>query len=125
MTVPGPLKVTRLDGGVVASGGVGRGVQKMKMRLLGLGLGSVLTLAGVMVPAVAASADSSCYTGCTPTLPSGHVPVTTDAKAVTVSSTALAFTGADIEEMTAFGGGALVLGGVLVRRSRRRNRANA
>jgi carbonic anhydrase/acetyltransferase-like protein (isoleucine patch superfamily) len=41
-------------------------------------------------------------------------------KAVVVSSGSLAFTGADIEEMTAFGAGALVIGGGLVRRSRRR-----
>jgi hypothetical protein len=44
----------------------------------------------------------------------------TATKAVSVSSDALAFTGADIEEMTALGAGALVVGGVLVRRSRRR-----
>jgi hypothetical protein len=40
--------------------------------------------------------------------------------ATAVSSGSLAFTGADIEEMTVFGAGALVVGGVLVRRSRRR-----
>jgi hypothetical protein len=40
--------------------------------------------------------------------------------AVVVSSSSLAFTGADIEEMTLFGGGALIVGGTLVRRSRRR-----
>jgi hypothetical protein len=92
----------------------------MKIRLLGLGLGTVLTLAGVVVPATMASADSSCYTGCTPTLPSGHDGPTPATKVASVSSTDLAFTGADIEEMTAFGAGALVVGGVLVRRSRRR-----
>jgi hypothetical protein len=93
----------------------------MKIKWLGLGLGTVLTLAGVVVPSVAASADSStCYTGCPAPPPSSHdgpPPVT---KAVKVTSTNLAFTGADIEEMTALGAGALVVGGVLVRRSRRR-----
>ena len=93
----------------------------MKMRLLGLGLGSVLTLAGVMVPAVAARADSTCYTSCSAPLPQGDAPVTAT-KTDSVSSSSLAFTGADIEEMTAFGAGALVVGGVLVRRSRRRTR---
>jgi hypothetical protein len=93
----------------------------MKMRLLGLGMGSVLTLAGVMVPAVAARADSTCYTDCPAPPPLGDAPVTAT-KAVSVSSSSLAFTGADIEEMTAFGAGALVVGGVLVRRSRRRAR---
>jgi hypothetical protein len=99
----------------------------MKIRLLGLGLGSVLTLAGVMVPAVQANADSTCYTGCsttTPPPPSRHDPLPVT-KTVSVSSGALAFTGADIEQMTAIGGGALLMGGVLVRRSRRRSRANA
>jgi hypothetical protein len=99
----------------------------MKIRLLGLGLGSILTLAGVMVPAVTASADSgTCYTGCTPTTPppSGHDPLPVT-KTVSVSSSALAFTGADIEEMTAIGGGALLVGGLMVRRSRRRSRASA
>ena len=93
----------------------------MKMRLLGLGLGSVLTLAGVMVPAVAAKADSTCYTDCPAPLPQGDAPVAVT-KADSVSSSSLAFTGADIEEMTAFGAGALVVGGILVRRSRRRAR---
>ncbi|HXQ75302.1 MAG TPA: hypothetical protein VN791_02310 [Acidimicrobiales bacterium] len=97
----------------------------MKIRLLGLGLGSVLALAGVVVPSVTASADSTCYTGCASPPPSGHVPTTATKAAGAVSSTELAFTGADIEEMTAFGAGALVVGGVLVRRSRRRNRAHA
>jgi LPXTG-motif cell wall-anchored protein len=95
----------------------------MKIRLIGLGLGSILTLAGVVVPSMTASADSTtCYIGCTPPPPSSHdgpPPVT---KAVSVPSSALAFTGADIEEMTIIGGGALLAGGVLMRRSRRRNR---
>ena len=97
----------------------------MKIRWLGLGLGSMMTLAGVMLPAMPANAESTCYTGCPAPPPSSHdgpLPVT---KTVSVSSGALAFTGADIEQMTAIGGGALVMGGVLVRRSRRRNRANA
>jgi hypothetical protein len=99
----------------------------MKIRLLGLGLGTVLTLAGVMVPAVAASADSTCYTGCSSPPPSGHspTPVTKASDDTVVSDDALAFTGADIGEMTVIGGGALLVGGVLVRRSRRRNRAHA
>ncbi|HXQ58832.1 MAG TPA: hypothetical protein VN799_02005 [Acidimicrobiales bacterium] len=91
----------------------------MKIRWLGLGLGTVLTLAGVVVPSVTASADSTCYTGCSSPPPSSQEP-TPVVKTVSVSSSALAFTGADIEEMTALGAGALVVGGVLVRRSRRR-----
>ncbi|MGH9016993.1 MAG: hypothetical protein ACRDY1_04510 [Acidimicrobiales bacterium] len=97
----------------------------MKIRLLGLGLGSILTLAGVVVPAAMASADSTCYTGCTAPPPSGHVPDGPVVKTASVASSSLAFTGADIEEMTAIGGGALLLGGVLVGRSRRRSRARA
>ena len=98
----------------------------MKMRLFGLGLGALLTLAGVTVPSVTAYADSTCYTGCTPTTPNGSPPVVktsdiTDA----VSGGALAFTGADIEEMVAIGAGAVFVGGVLVRRSRTRRRTTA
>jgi hypothetical protein len=97
----------------------------MKTRLLGIGLGSILTLAGVIGPTMTASADSStCYTGCTTPPPSSHdgpPPVT---KTVSVKTSSLAFTGADIEEMTVIGGGALVAGGFLMRRSRR-NRARA
>jgi hypothetical protein len=99
----------------------------MKIRLLGLGLGSILTLAGVIGPSLTASADATtCYvnTGCNAPPPSSHdgpPPVT---KTVSVKSSSLAFTGADIEEMTVIGGGALVAGGFLMRRSRR-NRARA
>jgi hypothetical protein len=99
----------------------------MKIRLIGLGLGSILTLAGVMVPAVTASADSTtCYMGCTPTTPppSSHDPLPV-VKTESVSSSSLAFTGADIEEMTIIGGGALVAGGILMRRSRRRRPARS
>jgi len=37
----------------------------------------------------------------------------------------LPFTGADVEEMTAIGAGALVIGGILVRRGRNRRRAES
>jgi hypothetical protein len=95
----------------------------MKTRWLGLGLGVTLTLAGVMIPAATAGADSTCYTGCTPTTPDGHPPAAAvDAQ---VSSSDLAFTGADIEEMTAIGAGALIVGGVLLRRNRRRHGVSA
>jgi hypothetical protein len=99
----------------------------MKTKWLGLGFGVAMTLAGVTVPAVAAQADpgSSCYPLCTSPSTAGQdgpapAPVT---KAVAVSSNSLAFTGADIEEMTVLGAGALVVGGALVRRSRRRRPA--
>jgi len=96
----------------------------MKMRLLGLGLGSALTLAGVMVPSVTANADSTCYMGCPAPPPDANAPPPVT-KAAHVASTDLAFTGADIEELTVLGAGALVVGGALMRRSRRRNRAHA
>jgi len=95
----------------------------MKIRWLGLGFSAALTLAGVTIPAVAAEASpsSTCYTLCTSPSTGGHDPTPAPVtKAVVVSSGSLAFTGADIEEMTAFGAGALVIGGGLVRRSRRR-----
>ena len=101
----------------------------MRMRFLGVGLGFLLTLAGVSIPSITAYADSggTCYTGCTvTTVPDAPAPVTkaTETGDGTADG-ALAFTGADIGEMTAIGAGALVVGGVLVRRNRRRNRAAA
>jgi hypothetical protein len=95
----------------------------MRTRLLGLGLGLTLTVAGVMVPAATASAESTCYTGCTPVNDGGHPPA--EPVAAKVSSSELAFTGADIEEMTAIGAGALIVGGVLLRRNRRRHGVSA
>jgi hypothetical protein len=106
---------------------------EMKSKLLGLGLGLTLTTLGVAaVPATAAFADSTCYTGCTTPATS---PPTTPTPLVTTpvvapvepkaAGTSLPFTGADIEGMAAIGGGALVAGGLMVRRSRRVRRAAA
>ena len=96
----------------------------MKMKWLGIGFGAVMTLSGVVVPAVTAQADpaSPCYPLCTAPTQAGHdpTPAPVTKAAVAVSSSSLAFTGADIEEMTLFGAGALIVGGTLVRRSRRR-----
>jgi len=90
-------------------------------------IGSGLALASVFsVPAVASAATANCYTGCTPptvannsvvpptTSPSGNGTVTP-----TVSgSSSLPFTGADVGELAAVGVGAIVVGGILVRRRR-------
>lgn len=109
---------------------------EMKSKLLGLGLGLTLSTLGVAaVPATAAFADTTCYTGCTTavTSPPQVTPtvVTTPPAAepapasTPVSGGALPFTGADIEEMAAVGAGALLVGGLMVRRSRRVRRAAA
>ncbi|HTT86523.1 MAG TPA: hypothetical protein VMF60_04070 [Acidimicrobiales bacterium] len=104
----------------------------MKSKLVGLGLGLALSALGVVIAPTMASADSTCYTGCS--TPSGStIPTTAVTQATTptlaktepVSSSSLALTGADIEEMAAVGAGALVLGGVLVRRSRKQRQASA
>ncbi|HUI02019.1 MAG TPA: hypothetical protein VLZ77_00635 [Acidimicrobiales bacterium] len=104
----------------------------MKNKLVGLGLGLALSTLGVVVAPTMASADSTCYTGCS--TPSGSTipttPAVTQATTPTLAKTepissGLAFTGADIEEMAAVGAGALVLGGVLVRRSRKQRQASA
>ena len=50
---------------------------------------------------------------------------TASAQSTKSSGGSLPFTGADVEELTAFGVGALLVGGVLVRRSRNRRRAQA
>ena len=105
----------------------------MKSKLLGLGLGiaAMSTLGVVAAPAVA-YADSTCYTGCAgttgSTVPPQVVTATTVAPPVepkAASSSGLAFTGADIEGMAAIGAGALVVGGALVRRSRRQRQVQA
>ncbi len=111
----------------------------MKSKLLGLGLGLTMSTLGVAaVPAAAAFADTSvqpatCYTGCTTpaTGISTPVPVTVAPQPLQVApvqeptASGLPFTGADIEEMAAVGAGALILGGVMVRRSRRQRQATA
>ena|SRR5579862_3251726 len=105
----------------------------MKSKLVGLGLGltALSTLGVVAVPAVAyadaTTGNTTCYPGCSaPT--SSVVPPTTVASTPTepkqqAASGGLAFTGADIEGMAAIGAGALVVGGALVRRSRRQRHA--
>lgn len=112
---------------------------EMKSKLLGLGLGLTMSTLGVVaVPAAVAFADtapSTCYTGCTTSITSP--PVTTATATVTTPVTepapiaqqaagsTLPFTGADIEEMAAVGAGALMVGGLMVRRSRRVRRVTA
>jgi LPXTG-motif cell wall-anchored protein len=110
----------------------------MRTKVLGLGLcATSLWFAGAALVMPSASwADTPSYPGCTTTsctppssgsnggttAPAGQV-VFTPTEPVTSASSALPFTGADIEQMTAVGGTALVLGSVLVARRRRRARA--
>jgi hypothetical protein len=104
----------------------------MKSKLVGLGLGlaALSTLGVVAVPAVAyadATGNTTCYTGCSapqPPVPPQVVVAPTEPKQAAASG-GLAFTGADIEGMAAIGAGALVVGGALVRRSRRQRQVQA
>ena len=107
----------------------------MNRKLLGLGFGAALSVFGVVAIPSAAFADSTCYTGCstpssgsnnsvTPAAPSAPAAAQT-APPSNPASGGLAFTGADIAEMAAVGGGALLVGGALMQRSRRQRRANA
>jgi len=89
-------------------------------------IGSGLALASMFaVPAVAGAAP--CYTGCVPSTVAGVsvTPTTTSSggstahtSALVNGSSSLPFTGADIGELAAVGAGAIVIGGVLVRRRR-------
>ncbi len=108
----------------------------MKSKLLGLGLGLTLSTLGVVaVPAAVAFADtapSTCYTGCetaitSPTVPPASTPAVSEPAPIakTAAGGALPFTGADIEGMVAAGAGALMVGGLMVRRSRRLRRVMA
>jgi LPXTG-motif cell wall-anchored protein len=104
----------------------------MQRRFVALGLVLALTTLGVATFPTTAFAATTCYTGCTttsvtnPSAPTTavipHVTAPPATKA-TSSSGGLALTGADIEAMAVVGAGALVLGGLMVRRSRRRHRA--
>lgn len=103
-----------------------------KRRIAVFGAGLALSALGVAAPATAAFADSACYTGCTSPSISSTSPsqgVTTQSQPTQTtsssSSSGLPLTGADIEELAAIGAGAVLVGGVLVRRSRRSRRAVA
>jgi LPXTG-motif cell wall-anchored protein len=104
----------------------------MRRRLLITGM--ALALMGVVAIPSIAYADATCYTGCTTTVtanptPSGigtQQPATTSPIAPkTASAGGLALTGADIEGLVVVGCALLVIGGLLIRRTRRRHRAAA
>ncbi|HXQ90636.1 MAG TPA: hypothetical protein VN768_03690 [Acidimicrobiales bacterium] len=105
----------------------------MKSKILGLGLGLAISALGVVAVPSMASADSTCYTGCTGPVTGVSTPITTpvttpaaapiEPKQATTAG--LALTGADIEGMATIGAGALVVGGLMVRRSRRLRRVAA
>jgi hypothetical protein len=123
----------------------------MTTKRLGRGLGiAMMIVTMVSIPSVAAYADGTCYTGCTPPPITGggggsntgggagqHSPstkssgsgsgatATATAQSTRSSGGGLPFTGADVEELAVGGVGALLIGGVLVRRSRHRRRAGA
>jgi hypothetical protein len=113
----------------------GEGLNSMRSKLLGLGLGLALSTLGVVAVPTVASADSTCYTGCTGpgagTTPLTTPPVTAPVQHVSApveppqaqAAGGLPFTGADIEGMAAAGAGALLVGGLMVRRSRRLRQA--
>jgi hypothetical protein len=93
-------------------------------RLLGaacvpaIGVVLALPLGGLF--AASASADSSCYTGCTTDAGSVTSSGNVAAPVAQSSPSGIAFTGADIEEMAVIGLVATGVGVVLVRSSRRR-----
>ena len=105
-----------------------------KRILIGSGVAAASFL---MVPGAAGAATSNCVvtqtfnepTCVTPPVPGATGAVTTAtvpdgpapaaATTVSASSTSLPFTGADVEELAVLGVGAIVAGGVLMRRRRR------
>jgi hypothetical protein len=104
----------------------------MRSKLLGLGLGLTLSTLGVVaIPTTAFAAGTTCYTTCNSPTQGSNPPVlpqtvvTPPAPVQSVNSGGLALTGGDIEGMVAVGAGALVVGGLLVRRSRRQLQATA
>jgi hypothetical protein len=106
----------------------------MRSKLLGLGLGLTLSTLGVVAIPTMAFADTTCYTGCSSPTQGSNPPAPPQSSQTvanpvvplqSVNSGGLALTGGDIEGMVAAGAGALVVGGLLVRRSRRQLRATA
>ncbi len=105
----------------------------MRRQFLVLGLLLAVTTLGVITVPVRAYADSTCYTGCTTSITGNSTtPVTVAATVVTTppiepktatSSGGLALTGADIGAMATIGAGALLVGGLMIRRSRRHRAA--
>jgi LPXTG-motif cell wall-anchored protein len=95
-------------------------------------IGSGLAVASLlMVPNVAGAADVGCYTNCAPpvvaptsdgtspssALPYGSTPGAANPSSATGTSS-LPFTGADVEELAVVGVGAVLAGGLLLRRRR-------
>jgi len=85
-------------------------------------IGSSIAVASLFAVPAVAGADPTCYTGCTPSVVANNstVPPRTDpaTTASVSSSSSLPFTGADVGELAAVGAGAIVVGGLLVRRRR-------
>lgn len=106
------------------------GVRKSALIAFLLATGLASAVGVVAVPSIAL-AQSTCtypFAGCTPTTPTGGTTPSTPAvaPATKAASSSLPFTGADIEQLAAIGGVAIVAGGLLIRRSRRRaNASNA
>jgi hypothetical protein len=106
--------------------------QRVRAAACGPVLGLLLAVPVGGLLAGAAGADSTCYTGCTgpstgitntPAIAPADGPATSTAAATTstapTTSSGLAFTGADIEEMAIIGVVAIGVGAVLVRGRRR------
>jgi hypothetical protein len=99
--------------------------QRVLAAACGPALGVLLAVPVGGLLAGAAGADTTCYTGCTPPTPGiTSTPAATDGPTTAASTTAssssgLAFTGADIEEMAIIGVVAIGAGAVLIRGRRR------
>jgi hypothetical protein len=101
--------------------------QRVLAAACGPALGVLLAVPVGGLMAGAAGADATCYTGCTPpttgvtNTPADGPAATTSSVSTTPtsSSSGLAFTGADIEEMAVIGVVAIGVGSVLMRNRRR------
>lgn len=110
---------------------------KQRLLLFVLGAGAVISGAFAIVPGVAsAAAPCTTYPAAACTSPGGGgggggdgggpsvQPVTKAASGDGNAASSLAFTGADIEQMTGIGVGLIAVGGALYWRSRRRRPAS-
>lgn len=102
----------------------------IRTKVLALGFGVTLGLTGIAaaIPTTSWAADCPTYPASTCITPGVTIPPATTSTgnvAFTNDGSALPFTGADIEQLSAVGGVALIGGTLLVARSRRRRRADA
>ncbi len=99
---------------------MGHGLQRSTRRLLLGGLAAMTVVAGTAIPATAAFATDDYPIPPPPTVkPTTVTKPTTEVLGAQVTRSSMPFTGGDVAEIAAIGAGAIAVGAVMVRRTRR------